>query len=133
MTAQELIKIASSRGIGLSVNGDKLRVFPACAVDDELKAALVANKARILQLLDTSVNDGAAHESAQRQVLAKLRADPGVKRAFYSRVEHGNIIITLAIRGIGTGELLIPAERFNKDSLDDYGALLACFDCKENA
>jgi hypothetical protein len=66
-------------------------------------------------------------------VLADLEANPNVNRAFCNRVEHGNLIVTLAIRGIGTGELLIPAERFNQNSLDDFGALLACFDCKENA
>jgi hypothetical protein len=34
------------------------------------------------------------------------------------------MIITLAIRGIGTGELWIPVERLDQRSLADYGALL---------
>lgn len=75
----------------------------------------------------------AEQEGAREQVLAELEANPSIRRAFCTRFEDGNLIITLAIRGIGTGELLIPAERFNQNSLDDCAALLACFDCEENA
>jgi hypothetical protein len=70
----------------------------------------------------------AEQETARRQVLAELQANPNVRRTFCNRFEEGNLIITLAIRGIGTGELLIPAERLNSRTLDDYGALLACFE-----
>jgi len=59
-------------------------------------------------------------------VLAQLAADPSVLRAFCTRFEDGALIVTLAIRGIGTCELSIPAERFNSAALDDYAALLAC-------
>ena len=64
-------------------------------------------------------------EAARREVLAQLEAHPTVQRAFVNRFEHdGTMIVTLAIRGVGTGELLIPAERFSQSSLDDYAALL---------
>jgi hypothetical protein len=64
-------------------------------------------------------------EAARREVLAQLEAHPAVQRAFVNRFEHdGTMIVTLAIRGVGTGELLIPAERFSQSSLDDYAALL---------
>jgi hypothetical protein len=65
-------------------------------------------------------------ESARREVLAQLTADPEVQRAFCNRFENGDLIVTLAVRDVGTCELLIPAERFNSGSLDDYAALLAC-------
>ena len=38
------------------------------------------------------------------------------------------MVLTLGIRGIGTGELLIPAARFNQNSPDDYAALINCIE-----
>jgi hypothetical protein len=67
----------------------------------------------------------AAQEFARREVLAQLEADPNIRRAFVNRFEaDGTMVVTLGIRDVGTGELKIPAERFNQDSLDDYCALL---------
>jgi hypothetical protein len=64
-------------------------------------------------------------EAGRQQVLSQLDANPNIKRAFVNRFEvDGTMIVTLAIRGIGTGELKIPADRFSQGSLDDYGALL---------
>jgi hypothetical protein len=74
-----------------------------------------------------------AQEAARQDVLAQLAANPIVKRSFTTRFENGDLIVTLAIRGIGTCELKIPAERFNRESLDDYAALVACFNCEGNA
>lgn len=74
-----------------------------------------------------------AQEAARQQVLRELEANPSVRRAFCSRFSDGNLIITLAIRGVGTGELLIPAERFNQGSLDDYAALLDCLKTRSDA
>jgi hypothetical protein len=56
-------------------------------------------------------------------------ANPSVQRAFVNRFNaDGSMVITLAIRGVGTGELFNPAERFSQASLDDYAALLACIE-----
>jgi hypothetical protein len=67
----------------------------------------------------------AVQESARDDVLSQLALNPAVQRAFVNRFERdGTMIVTLAIRGVGTGELKIPADRFNQDTLDDYGALL---------
>jgi len=64
-------------------------------------------------------------EAARADVLSQLALHPVVERAFVNRFERdGTMIVTLAIRGVGTGELKIPANRFNQDTLDDYGALL---------
>ena len=65
-------------------------------------------------------------ESARRELLALLDADPAVQRAFCNRFENGALIVTLAIRGIGTCELLIPAERFDARELKNFAALLEC-------
>ena len=66
--------------------------------------------------------------AARHQVLAQLDANPAVRRAFTNRFEHGYMIVTLAVRGIGTCELSIAAERFNPASAADYTALLECME-----
>jgi hypothetical protein len=68
----------------------------------------------------------AVQEAARLEMLAKLAAHPTVERAFATRWEAGALIVTLAIRGIGTGELLIPADRMGRDDLKAYGQLLEC-------
>jgi hypothetical protein len=72
-------------------------------------------------------------EAARQDVLTQLAANPNVKRAFETRFEDNMLIVTLGVRGIGTCELKIPGERFDPDSLDDYAALVACFDCEGSA
>ncbi len=68
-------------------------------------------------------------DMARRQVHAQVIADPVIRRAFVTRFESDStLIVTLGIRGIGTGELKISDERFNQRSLDDYASLLACFE-----
>jgi hypothetical protein len=68
-----------------------------------------------------------AQAAARQEVLAQLEAHPTIKRAFVNRFdEDGTMVVTLAIRGVGTGELLIPADRFHQGSLDDFGALIDC-------
>ena len=64
-------------------------------------------------------------ESVRAEVLAQLKANPSVLRTFVNRFEpDGTWVVTLAIRGVGTGELKILAERFNHATLDDYATLL---------
>ena len=71
----------------------------------------------------------AVQEAARADVLAQLARNPAVQRAFVNRFQpDGAVIVTLAIRGVGTGELRIPAARFNQASLDDCAALLGCIE-----
>jgi hypothetical protein len=65
-------------------------------------------------------------EAARRDVLGQLEANPQVQRAFVNRFESGLLIVTLAIRNVGTCELVIPTERFDAGNLADYAALLDC-------
>jgi hypothetical protein len=67
-----------------------------------------------------------AQMAATQDVLARLAAHPDVKRAFVTRFEGDTLIVTLAVRGVGTCELAIPGDRFNREDLADYDALLAC-------
>jgi len=74
---------------------------------------------------DTAAPLSPAQESARRRVLAELKAHPTVRRAFCNRFEDGILIVTLAIRSVGTCDLLIPAERFDSKP-EDFAALLEC-------
>ncbi len=62
-------------------------------------------------------------------MLSQLARSPVVQRAFVNRFElDGTMLVTMAIRGVGTGELKIPAARFRQTSLDDYAALFGCME-----
>ena len=66
-------------------------------------------------------------EVARQQVIAQLEANPNIRRALVNRFDtDGTMVLTLGIRGIGTGELRIPADRFKQNSPDDFSALLGC-------
>jgi hypothetical protein len=67
-------------------------------------------------------------ERARRRVLAQLDSNPTLSHAFVNRFEAGVLILTLAVRGTGTCELHIAADRFASENLDSYSALLSCFD-----
>lgn len=76
---------------------------------------------------DIDVSLSPAQQIARADVLAQLASNPAVQHAFVNRFEQdGTMIVTLAIRGVGTGELKIPAARFSIASLDDHAALLGC-------
>jgi hypothetical protein len=65
-------------------------------------------------------------ESARRWVLGQLQGYPNIQRAFCNRFEDGALIVTLAIRDVGTCELLVPAESFDRSKLSDFTSLLEC-------
>lgn len=67
-----------------------------------------------------------AQQADRREVLARLDGDPTIRRAFVNRFEGDVMIVTLAVRGVGTCDLSIPAETFDRNSLADYQALAAC-------
>lgn len=84
---------------------------------------------------NSKISPGAAvslspvQQAARADILSQLARNPAVQRAFVNRFEpDGTMIVTLAIRGVGTGELKIPAARFNQATLDDYAVLLGCIE-----
>ena len=96
-----------------------------CLTETDLRKPSLKQLAQ--QVIERHTSDALspAQDLARAHALAQLEANPSVARAFVNRFrEDGTMILTLAIRGVGTGELLIPAERFNQGSLDDYAALL---------
>jgi hypothetical protein len=77
---------------------------------------------------DPHVKLSTVSEAARRDVLAWLEKHPSAKRAFATRVEGDVLIVTLALRDVGTCELSVPLSRFNPERLTDWGALLSCLD-----
>ncbi len=142
MPAAALLNRLRDHGLTLSRSGDQLIVAPRDRLTDELRAAIRSAKRELLEALtieptiaEANLPDeveaplSPAQQAARREVLTQLEANPTVERAFVNRFNpDGTMVVTLAIRGIGTGELLIPADRFNQGSLDDYGALLRCIE-----
>ncbi len=97
-------------GLRFTADGGKLYVEPASSLTDAQRATIRAHKMALLRELAGEANEpqgggGASlsvvQEGARRQVLAQLKANPSVQRAFVNRFEHGAMIVTLAVRGIG--------------------------------
>jgi hypothetical protein len=70
-----------------------------------------------------------AQEAARRDVLARLVAHPQVRRAFVTRFDGEWLVVTLGVRGVGTCEFQISAERVQ--SAADWAALLVRLDQAE--
>jgi hypothetical protein len=68
----------------------------------------------------------ATQESARTYVLTRLEACPTLRRAYVTRFEGDALIVTLAIRGVGTCELSVPPDRFNRHDLADFARLDRC-------
>jgi len=143
----ELLARLRHAGLTVTRTGNQIVVAPRNRLTDELRAAIRAAKPQLLSALEPTQRSGEQErrneehtgsittplspmqEAARREVLAQLEAHPSVHRAFVNRFdEDGIMIVTLAIRGVGTGDLLIPVERFSHCSLDDYGVLLRCIE-----
>jgi ribosomal protein S6 len=131
-------------GLRFSAAGDALRVEPREALTDEVRAIIRAKKPDILRELAAETRErqegiydvtplSAFQEAARQEVLARLAANPNVQRAFVNRIEDEGVVVTLAVRDVGTCELMMPAERFNPESLGDYWALVACIRCEGKA
>jgi hypothetical protein len=134
MVADLLVQLRNA-GLNLSRDGDQLIVEPRQRLTDELREAVRSAKKELLAALPDledaplGVALSPIQEAAQADVLSQLARNPAVQRAFVNRFEpDGTMIVTLAIRGVGTGELKIPAARFNQASLNDYAVLLGCIE-----
>lgn len=101
-------------GVTLEVgDGDKLRAKGAeGAITPELRAAIAAHKAELLEALRAPV---AAREERRRQVLAMLERDPGIRYGWLTddKCHREHVIVALAIRDIGTCELSIERPRYD--------------------
>jgi hypothetical protein len=70
--------------------------------------------------------------AARYSVLAYLDEHPDIRRAFVSRWDGDVMILTLAVRDIGTCELMIAEDRLSSPA--DYDRLVTClFDVEGSA
>lgn len=123
-----MLAMLRAAGLSLRADGQALHVEPRSALTDDLRETIRANKNAILRELSAEAPPlTPEQEAARRNVLARLAANPGIRRAFVNRWEGDVMILTLAVRDIGTCELAIPRERFGSNSLADYNVLADCF------
>jgi hypothetical protein len=87
-------------------------------------ATAVAKVADVAVAAGGSKELSAVQESYRRDVIARLEAHPTISRAFVTRLEGNVLIVALAVRGVGTCELAIPADRFDRNRLADFDTLL---------
>lgn len=104
---------------------------PAKPANSANPAADISNFSNISRGSEASsvVDDTAltpAQEAARKEVLARLEAHPSLERAFVARWEADTLIVSIAIRGLGTGDLSIPRERIRQGDLAAYAELLDC-------
>lgn len=126
MSGAALLTRLRQAGLTVSRNGDQLIVAPREHLTNEMRDAIRAAKP---QLLSALAELSPIQQAARREVPAQLEANPRVERAFVNRFdETGLMILTLAIRGIWTGEPFIPAERLSQGLTNDYAALLECIE-----
>lgn len=142
MGAPDLLEYLRSRGLNVEVDGDELRVSPKSAITDEARAFIRSHKAALLPLLaqitssksreELASNDelvafqqaevlecasavwGDA-EAGQRKVESMLANNPAIRYALATNAEGDpdDVLLTLAIRNLGTCDLRIPKARYD--------------------
>lgn len=114
--------LAQLRHDGLTVfrDGDRLHIAPRERLTDTLRATIRYRKRELLADLADEQPDPAAplvdpaQARRRRQVIEALRSRPEIKYAYVA--EHapsGDGLIMIGIRGVGTGELRIPADQYD--------------------
>lgn len=111
MTPQDLIQRARAEGVKLKVrDGTRLVADPINRLSPELRELLKAHKPEVIAALA----DPAA-ESRRQRVLELLANNRSAQYAALTDAEAmpGCMLVTLAIRDVGTVELVIPAEKWD--------------------
>jgi len=113
-----LVEKFRAAGVKLEPTGDgNLRARGP--LTDELRAAIRAHKPAILAELATAANDAQESqpdpqtECSHAKALALLAEQPTWRLAVVAETGTDPIILGVAIRGIGYGEIEIPADRYD--------------------
>ena len=120
MGATDIIFELRNAGYSIIADGGYLDISPANDFPPDLLRQLKQRKPEILVALHLEQQQEARREN----VLGMLEADPTLKRAIYADFESdvSNVILTIAIRDLGTCEMTVP-----KAKLDQW-QLLALID-----
>lgn len=121
MTPTEIIQRCEAAGLHLDTDGRDILAAPADRLSDALRAALREHKAAILDAL------AERQEQARDRVWRELEARPD-KIKYFEVVDPDAdpVRLVLAIRGVGTCDLLIARERW------DPARFLALLDARHN-
>lgn len=109
-------------GLTAEARGDRLVVRPRDRITDELRLFIRQHKADILAELQGQGWDGYSGASTepgavradplQAEALQVLESDPGLKYGIATEADSDPVRVAVAIRGVGAGTLLIPAEKW---------------------
>lgn len=110
MGAPDLIFELRERGYSIKADGRYLDISPANDLPPEIVKQLKQHKPEILAALKLERQQ----EDRRQKVLAMLVERPELTRAIHTDTEADpvNVILTIAVRGVATGELLIPKARY---------------------
>lgn len=119
MLAESVIVGLAQAGVRVRAEGEQLRVGPRESVTPEIAELIRENRDSLLAACKLQASDermSAAWETLMR----------GDRKYHLSFEEAGPVVIgTMAIRGVGTCELSLPAEGF------DYGRVVAAMEKAE--
>lgn len=108
MTPVEIIHRCEAAGLHLDTDGSDILATPADRLTDTLRAALREHKAEIL----TALAD--RQEQARDRIWRELKACPDKVKYFEVLDPNSDPVrLVLAIRGVGTCDLLIDREKWD--------------------
>lgn len=107
MEILEIIRDLKANGVTIKTDGKFLELEPPEKITNELIERLRKHKSAIIEELK--------REQRREKVLRMLEENPGTQRAFVTDTmsNRDNVILTLAIRGIGTCEMEIPKRKYD--------------------
>ena len=138
LTVNQFYALALQSGFKFNLVDSKIIVTPKHAIDDEMRELIIKHKAQLMDLISKN-HHWVAHSNAihllspkaqlrRERVLAMLEADPSIHRAMIDChiSDPLNVILTIAIRYIGTVEMMLP-----KASYDGMALLIKLNDLQQ--
>ena len=117
LNTSNLIKTLRNQGFEIKATNEYLDISPANRVSGDVLVELKTNKKLIIQELQA--------EKRRLNVFDKLNQDPNLKRALLvdSESDAINVIIAIAIRDVGSCEMIIPKSRVDSWKFIDFCSL----------
>lgn len=111
MSAPDLIFELRKAGYSIKADGRYLDISPAHDLPADIVERIKQSKAEILQVLRIEQQQ----EARRQKALAMLDNAPEMLRAVHANTDDDldNVILTIAIRHVGTCEMLVSKARFD--------------------
>ena len=137
MTPTEIMALADSSGVRVRVVDGQIIAGPKGAVSEELRKLIRENKDALVAHV-AAVAHAADYERRRKKVLKILADNPKAERAVLTEDDAADpVVVTVAVRGKGTLEVLIPKAKYDGFALMELTACgkkspeLAVIDCHE--